>query len=109
MYDRSNDSSPARTDAGAEPTGKRDGDMAVMAEYVRGRPLPHLQAWRLSRLLAQAELAEKAGIAKSTLARAERGDAVVSFANIRKLAKALDIAPDVLLNKSPDEQAKKSR
>lgn len=77
--------------------------MAVMAEYVRGRPLPHLKAWRLKRFIGQAELARLAGLSKSTLARAERGDEVVSFANIRKLAEALAISADELLNTAPDE------
>lgn len=77
--------------------------MAVMAEYVRGRPLPHLKAWRLRRFVGQAELGRLSGVSKSTIARAERGDAVISFANIRKLAEALDITPDELLNREPRE------
>lgn len=78
--------------------------MAVMAEYVRGRPLPHLKAWRLKRFIGQAEMARSAGISKGTVARAERGTEVVSFANIRKLAEVLGVTPDVLLT-DPDEQA----
>ncbi len=74
----------------------------LMAEYVRGRPLPHLKAWRMHMLLGQAELARKVGLSKGTLARAERGDEVVSFANIRKLAEALGISTDELLTKEPD-------
>lgn len=72
-----------------------------MAEYTRGRALPHLRAWRMRRFMGQTELAQAAGVAKSTLLRAERGDAVVSFANIRKLAQALGITPDALLD-TPD-------
>ena len=79
--------------------------MVAMPEYVRGRPLPNLKAWRLRRFIGQAELARLAGVSKGTLARAERGDAVVSFANIRKIAEALQITPDELLSKTPDEQA----
>jgi transcriptional regulator with XRE-family HTH domain len=74
-----------------------------MAEYVRGRPLPHLRAWRMYKLMAQNELAERSGLAKSTLARAERGDEVVSFANIRKLAQALGIGAEELLTPAPGE------
>jgi transcriptional regulator with XRE-family HTH domain len=74
-----------------------------MAEYVRGRPLPHLKAWRMNKLMAQNELAERSGLAKSTLARAERGDEVVNFANIRKLAEALGISAEELLSPAPDE------
>ena len=76
--------------------------MVGMAEYVRGRPLPYLKSWRMRKLLAQNELAARSGLAKSTLARAERGDEVVNFANIRKLAEALGITADDLLYRDPD-------
>lgn len=72
-----------------------------MTEYVRGKPLPHLRAWRLARLMGQSELARAAGVTKGTMARAERGDEVVSFQNIRKIAEALGISPDELLNHEP--------
>ncbi len=74
----------------------------LMAEYVRGRPLPHLKAWRMARLMGQADLARRTGLAKSTLARAERGDEVVSFANIHKIAEALAISADELLAQPPE-------
>lgn len=73
----------------------------LMAEKVRGLPLPHLRAWRIKKLIGQSELADKAGLARATVTRAERGDTVVSFANIRKLAGVLGISPDDLLNE-PD-------
>jgi transcriptional regulator with XRE-family HTH domain len=73
-----------------------------MAEKIRGLPLPHLKAWRVKKLLAQNELAERGGLARATVARAERGDEVVSFANIRKLAQALDISADELLRRPPE-------
>jgi DNA-binding Xre family transcriptional regulator len=72
------------------------------AEKLRGRTLPYLRAWRMHKLMAQIELAERSGLAKSTLARAERGDEVVSFANIRKLAEALGISAEDLLNRAPE-------
>jgi len=68
-----------------------------MAEKTRGLPLPHLKAWRVKKFLGQSELADKAGLARATVTRAERGDEVVSFANIRKLAEVLGISPDDLL------------
>lgn len=74
----------------------------IMAEYVRGKPLPHLKAWRMHKLMGQAELARAAGVTKGTMARAERGDEVVSFANIRKIAEALGISTDELLSKEPE-------
>ena len=77
--------------------------MAVMAESLRGRTLPYLRAWRQARLYGQAELSRLSGVSPSTLARAERGDAVVSFANIRKIAEALDIRPEELLAGEPAE------
>ena len=73
-----------------------------MAEYVRGKPLPYLKAWRMTKLMGQSELAKAAGVTKGTMARAERGDEVVSFANIRKIADALGISTDDLLNKNPE-------
>lgn len=74
-----------------------------MAEYVRGRALPHLKAWRMYKVIGQAELAARANLAKSTLARAERGDEVVSFANIRKLADVLGITANELIEREPPE------
>jgi transcriptional regulator with XRE-family HTH domain len=76
--------------------------MMTMAEKIRGRPLPFLKAWRMRKLIAQTELASRTGLARATLARAERGDEIVNFANIRKLAEALGISADDLLYRDPD-------
>lgn len=76
----------------------------LMAEKTRGLPLPYLRAWRMKKLLAQGELAEASGLARATIARAERGDEVVNFVNIRKLAAALGISPEELLYTSPGEE-----
>ena len=62
---------------------------------LRGRPLPYLRAWRVSKYLAQHELAAMTGVARETITRAERG-AGVSYPNIRKIAGALGITPDEL-------------
>ena len=75
-----------------------------MAEKVRGLPLPHLRAWRIKRLIGQSELADKAGLARATVTRAERGDTVVSFVNIRKLAGVLGVSPDDLLSEPESGQ-----
>ena len=75
----------------------------IMAEYIRGKPLPYLKSWRLRKNLVQSELAQMAGVTKGTMARAERGDEVVSFANIRKIAEALGVSTDELLTKEPEE------
>jgi DNA-binding XRE family transcriptional regulator len=76
--------------------------MVLMAEQVRGRPLPHLKAWRINKLMTQAQLIEKSGVARATVVRAERGSESVSFANIRKLAEALGITTDELLHADPE-------
>ena len=74
----------------------------IMAEYIRGKPLPYLKAWRLRKNLGQSELAQMAGVTKGTMARAERGDEVVSFANIRKIAEALGLSVNDLLERDPE-------
>lgn len=76
--------------------------MIAVAEYTRGRALPHLKAWRMHKLMSQTELAQRAGLAKSTVARAERGDEVVSFANIKRLAAVLGISGHELVEKHPE-------
>ena len=73
-----------------------------MAEKARGLALPHLRAWRIKKLIGQSELADKAALARATVTRAERGDTVVSFANIRKLAEVLGISADELLSEPPE-------
>src|SRR5260221_12631990 len=70
--------------------------LTEMAERIRGAPLTHLQAWRRVGTMAQQELAQAAKLSSSTVLRAERGDEIVSFPNIRKLAAALGITPEQL-------------
>ena len=72
-----------------------------MAEQIRGRPLPYLKAWRIEKLMTQADLVERSGVGRATVVRAERGDEAISFANIRKLAEALGISTDELLHIEP--------
>jgi transcriptional regulator with XRE-family HTH domain len=68
--------------------------MAV-AYKTRGIAIPHLSEWRISRVMSQSELADKASVARSTITRAERGE-IVSFENVRKIAQALSITPQQL-------------
>ena len=75
--------------------------MVLMAEQVRGRPLPYLKSWRIEKLMTQADLVERSGVGRATVVRAERGDEAISFANIRKLAEALGISTDELLHIEP--------
>jgi transcriptional regulator with XRE-family HTH domain len=56
-----------------------------------------LREVRTRRLLTQDELADKAGVSQSTIANIERDNAEPQFRTIRKLAKALEIDPTVLL------------
>lgn len=75
--------------------------MVMAADRVRGRPLPLLRRWRESKYLTQTELADKAGVTRSTVTRGERGE-VVGFPSIRKLAEALGLTPDELVYTDPD-------
>lgn len=77
----------------------------LMAERTRGRPLPYLRAWRGKRLMGQVELAEASGLARATIARAEKGDEAVNYSNIRKIAAALGITTDELLYEDPERGA----
>jgi len=51
----------------------------------------NLRRLREERLLTQAELAERAGIALSSLVRVENDQVDPRFTTIRKLARALDV------------------
>jgi transcriptional regulator with XRE-family HTH domain len=52
---------------------------------------------REAQYLSQAELAVKAGISKNTLNRIETGKAGAIPRTVRRLAEALDVAPDSLV------------
>jgi len=56
----------------------------------------NLRRLRGDRLLTQAELAERAGIALSSLVRIENDQVDPRFSSIRKLARALDADPKEL-------------
>ena len=59
----------------------------------------NLRRLREDRLLTQAELAERAGIALSSLVRIENDQVEPRFSSIRKLARALDADPKELTKK----------
>ena len=57
--------------------------------------LPRLANIREAKFLSQYELADRAKVARSTIARIESGEAA-RFATIRALAAALEVTPDEL-------------
>jgi transcriptional regulator with XRE-family HTH domain len=64
--------------------------------------LPYLKAWRLYRLLSQAELARRARVTPETVSNAERGRRV-TFVTIGRLARALKVERAALLSSPPQE------
>jgi len=58
--------------------------------------LVRLRELRLRRALTQADLAELAGIARTTIVRLEQGDPNVNPTTLRKLARALRVKPTAL-------------
>ncbi len=65
-------------------------------------PLPHLRAWRLSKLMTQRGLAKAAGVAESTVVRGEMGEPVAAL-SAAKLAKALGVSLRQLRDEEPQE------
>jgi transcriptional regulator with XRE-family HTH domain len=53
---------------------------------------------RERRLLTQAQLGERAGVNRDQVSRIERDEVDPRFSTIRKLATALDVEPDKLLD-----------
>jgi transcriptional regulator with XRE-family HTH domain len=72
-----------------------------MAEKKPGVQVPHLEQWRRYHLLTQAELAEKAGITRGTVVRAEAGG-YLHYSKVRAIAAALGIEPQQLLAGPPE-------
>jgi transcriptional regulator with XRE-family HTH domain len=66
----------------------------VVADVVR---LTRLRTLRLRRALTQQQLAEKAGVSRPTIARLEAGLDDPYPTTVRKLADALGVEPDALM------------
>lgn len=79
------------------------GEASRGAVAQRGAQVPGLETARRARLLTQKQLATAAGVAPSTVVRAERG-AFVDFASITKLAAALHVEAAVLLGAAPERR-----
>ena len=60
-------------------------------------------AWRKLQSLTTVQLAESAGIGRSTLAKIERGDAGVHFEAVLKVARALGVLDAVVAATDPYE------
>lgn len=63
-----------------------------------------LLAARENRKLSQTELASKAGLQPAAIGHFERNRRKPSFANVRALAKALNVSADYLLGRASDMQ-----
>jgi len=65
-------------------------------------PVPHLRAWRESRYLTRATLAQLADLSEPTIEKLEMGRAIgARFSTVLKLAQALGITPDQLIYQTP--------
>lgn len=64
-----------------------------------------LRQAREAKLLSQQELAEKAGVHKTTIYRLETGDVEAQYRTIRKLAAALEEDPATLIGERTEERA----
>jgi transcriptional regulator with XRE-family HTH domain len=62
-----------------------------------------LTAWRKLQGLAAAQVAERAGVGRSTLSKIENGDAGVSFEAVLKVARALGILDAIVKATDPYE------
>jgi transcriptional regulator with XRE-family HTH domain len=74
----------------------------------RGRktrvPLPYLRAWRLHMLLSQDELAERSGIAKTSVVRLEKGQQGAILSTVGKLSQGLGITRQALVYEQPEQR-----
>jgi transcriptional regulator with XRE-family HTH domain len=62
-------------------------------------PMPNrLKEWRTRRVMTQKDLAEKSGVAETVISRIESGLQKPRPSTIRKLAEALGIKPEELLD-----------
>ena len=60
--------------------------------------LTKLRAWRERRAMTQGELAARAGLTRAALSRIESGQAEPRPSTVRRLAQALRVEPDALMD-----------
>ena len=65
-------------------------ELTILGQMPR---LARLRELRLRAAMSQADLAEKAGVARTTVIRLEQGDPNVQPSTLRKLARALRVKP----------------
>jgi transcriptional regulator with XRE-family HTH domain len=75
----------------------QDGSEDGQRHRNRGISLPHLRELRQSRGLSQKELGERARVSSGTVYRLENGLRGAYPGTVRKLARALGVAPEALL------------
>ena len=63
--------------------------------------VPNLRQVRERRLLTQADLAERSGVAETTINRLENGHHQARISTVRKLAEALGVDPAELMESEP--------
>ena len=56
-----------------------------------------LREWRLRRVLTQEGLAKRSGVTEATISRIESGQREARISTVRRLAEALGIAPEELV------------
>jgi transcriptional regulator with XRE-family HTH domain len=59
--------------------------------------VPRLRDVRLRRLVTQADLAERSGLAVSTISALEQGSHTAALGTVRRLATALGVEPEALM------------
>jgi DNA-binding XRE family transcriptional regulator len=75
------------------------GTSVVLSASVTTMPaLVNLRDLRMRAAMTQIELAERAGVARTTIVRLEAGDPNASPTTLRKLARALRVKPTELLD-----------
>jgi len=84
---------------GAPAAGVRLATMLDVPPRATVVTLPGLRYWRTRRALLQRELADLAGVDRATVQRAE--SKTVRLDVVRKLARALEVAPDQLMGDPP--------
>jgi transcriptional regulator with XRE-family HTH domain len=77
-----------------------------MAEEIQKK---YLEEWRKERYWSQSELSKVSGVSQSIISRIEKGDKIGRFETMIKLAAALAIKPEQILDFAPSFSVKRDR